>query len=132
MGLTDGMVYADREDPKRVVFLGAMTSVFYEIVDETLRANVISAFRSLVEDWVAMGARPLATVDDDLFMVGEPCAAHWTFYLIFEIEDVWTVAAMIQRIREARNGIRMDRYARFEARIGRAFFLLSEMEKRAC
>jgi hypothetical protein len=31
---------------------------------------------------------------------------------------------MIQRIRESVGGVRMDRYARFEAHVGRPFFLL--------
>lgn len=31
---------------------------------------------------------------------------------------------MIQRIRETVDGVRMDEYVRFEARVGRPFFLL--------
>jgi hypothetical protein len=35
-----------------------------------------------------------------------------------------TVVEMIQRLREPVDGVRMDAYARFEARVGRPFFLL--------
>jgi hypothetical protein len=43
---------------------------------------------------------------------------------MFEVPALETVVEMIQRLREPVDGVRMDEYARFEARIGRPFFLL--------
>jgi hypothetical protein len=43
---------------------------------------------------------------------------------MFEVDDFDTVVSMIQRLREPVDGVRMDRYARFEAHLGRPFFLL--------
>lgn len=128
--MSDGMVYAKSADRKRAILLGAMTSAYYEIVDSEDRAQVIDRFRKLMEEWQELGARVVATVDDDLFMVGEPGSSRFTFYLVFEIDSPDVVVQMIQRMREPVDGIRMDRYARFEARVGRPFFLLENADGR--
>lgn len=122
--MTDGMVYAKSTDPKRAILLGSMTRAYYDIVSEDERGKVIARFRSVVDEWLQLGARVVGTVDDDLFMVGEPGSPRFTFYLIFDIDDAQIAVDMIQRLRESVNGIRMDRYVRFEAHVGRRFFLL--------
>jgi hypothetical protein len=61
-------------------------------------------------------------------MVGDPGAKGFTFYLMFDVDDPQVVVEMIQRIREPVDGIRMDRYVRFEARVGRPFFLLEQAD----
>jgi hypothetical protein len=127
--MSDGMVYAKSTDRKRAILLGAMTSAYYDIAADEARARVIERFRQLVEEWQDLGARFVATLDDDLFMVGDPGAKGFTFYLMFDVDDPQTVVEMIQRIREPVDGIRMDRYVRFEARVGRPFFLLEQAEE---
>jgi hypothetical protein len=122
--MSDGMVYADRSDQKRAILLGAMTPAYYNIEADEERSAVITRFRKLVEEWLELGARVVGTLDDDLFMVGEPGSPRFTFYLLFDIDDPQILVDMIQRIRVPVDGIRMDRYVRFEARIGRPFFLL--------
>jgi hypothetical protein len=109
----------------RVIFLGVMTDAFYEADERERTETVLPGFKHLVEDWKAMGARVLATLDDDLLMVGQP-SDGWTFYLVLEVGELETVVAMVNRIRELVDGVAMDRYVRFEARIGRPFFLLEE------
>lgn len=118
------MVYADSADPKRVILLGAMTSAYYTIESDDERARVITRFRRVVDEWRELGARLVASLDDDLFMVGEPGTSRFTFYLLFDVDDPQVVVDMIHRLRIPVDGIRMDRYARFEARVGRPFFLL--------
>jgi len=120
----DGMVYAKSTDRKRAILLGTMNAAFYDIVSDDERSRVIARFGQMMEEWLALGARVVATLDDDLFMVGQPAASISTFYLMFDIDDPQVVVEMIQRIREPVDGIRMDRYVRFEARVGRPFFLL--------
>jgi hypothetical protein len=110
--------------PKRVVLLGTMTDAWYEAGDEERRTAILPRFAGLVEEWQELGARVLATLDDDLFMVGRPGPGRATFYLMFDVDDLDTVVKMIQRIRVPVGGVRMDRYVGFEARIGRPFFLL--------
>jgi hypothetical protein len=126
--MSDGMVYAKSTDPQRAILLGAMTPAYYEIVGDEERARVIDRFRKLMDEWRALGARVVGTLDDDLYTVGEPAGTGFTFYLLFEIDSPQTAIDMIQRIREPVDGIRMDRYVRFDTRIGRPFFLLEGAE----
>ena len=122
--MTVEMVYPEGTGVLRAVFLGAMTSAYYEASDDERRERILPRFKQLVEEWRQIGANVLATVDDDLMMVGEPRSTGYTFYLIVEIERLDDVVEMIQRIRETVDGVRMDEYVRFEARVGRPFFLL--------
>ncbi len=122
--MSDGMVYAKQGSPKRAILLGAMTPAYYDIVDDAERSRVIERFRKLSEEWLELGARVLGTFDDDLFMVGEPGSARFTFYLLFDVDDPQVVIDMIHRLRIPVDDIRMDRYVRFEAHVGRSFFLL--------
>jgi hypothetical protein len=118
------MVKPEMPSPRRVILLGASTSAYYEASDEDKRSRILPRFKDLMEEWKALGARVLATLDDDLFMVGQPGSPDFTWYLMFEVDELETVVGMIQRIRENVNGVRMDEYVRFEARVGRPFFLL--------
>ena len=118
------MVYAETGTPRRVILLGAMTRAWYEATDEEKESRILPRYKQLVDEWKELGARVLGTLDDDLFMVGEPGSPDFTFYLLFEVDQAETAVAMIQRIRESVGGVRMDRYVRFEAHIGRPFFLL--------
>jgi hypothetical protein len=118
------MVYPEMPAVTRVILLGAMTNAYYEAPDEEKTMRILPRFKQLVDEWQELGARMLATLDDDLFMVGEPGSPNFTFYLLFDVDQPETVVRMIQRIRESVGGIRMDRYVRFEAHMGRPFFLL--------
>ena len=118
------MVLPDEGSPLRAVFLGAMTGAWYEASDDVRRSRILPRFAQLVEEWRQLGIRVLATVDDDLLMVGEPRSTGYTFYVIVELQRLEDAVAMIQRIRETVDGVRMDEYVRFEARVGRPFFLL--------
>lgn len=118
------MVFPHGSGPLRAVFLGAMTSAWYSADDDERRQRILPRFKQLVEEWKEIGATVLATMDDDLLMVGEPRSTGYTFYLMLEIERLDDAVEMIQRIRETVDGVRMDEYLRFEVRVGRPFFLL--------
>ena len=118
------MVYADGTTPIRALFLGSMTNAWYEASDEERRERILPRFAQMMGEWREIGANVLATVDDDLLMVGHPESTGNTFYVIVEITTLDDVVKMIQRIRETVEGVRLDRYMRWEARIGRPFFLL--------
>lgn len=110
--------------PRRVLLLGAATSAYYEASDEDRRNRILPRFKQLMGEWSELGARVLATMDDDLFMVGQPGSPDFTWYLMFEVDELEVAVGMIQRIRETVDGVRLDEFVRFEARIGRPFFLL--------
>jgi hypothetical protein len=118
------MVFPGRSGPLRAVFLGAMTSAWYSAADDDRQQRILPRFKQLVEEWKEIGAKVLATMDDDLLMVGEPRSTGSTFYVMVEIERLEDAVEMIQRIRETVDGVRMDKYVRFEVRVGRPFFLL--------
>jgi len=120
------MVYPSATSTLRAVLLGAMTSAYYEAGDDLRRTRILPRFKQLVEEWRELGVSILATVDDDLLMVGEPRSTGYTFYVVVEVARLEDVTAMIQRIRETVDGVRMDEYLRFEARVGRPFFLLED------
>ena len=120
------MVYPSATSTLRAVLLGAMTSAYYEAGDDLRRTRILPRFKQLVEEWRELGVSILATVDDDLLMVGEPRSTGYTFYIVVEIARLEDVTAMIQRIRETVDDVRMDEYVRFEARVGRPFFLLED------
>ncbi|NIZ10590.1 hypothetical protein [Pseudooceanicola sp. HF7] len=110
--------------PHRVIFLGASTDGWFTASGEERREKVLPRMKKMFADWADMGAKTLATLDDDLFMVGQPSTPDFTWYLIFEVPDQKTIAAMIQCVRQDIDGVRLDRYMRLEARVGRPFFLL--------
>ena len=110
--------------PYRAILLGAATTGWFEASDQERREKVLPRFRAMLEQWKAMGAKVLATLDDDLFMVGQPGAPDFTWYLIFEIPSLEVLAAMIHCLRTSVDDVRLDRYIRIEARLGRPFFLL--------
>lgn len=110
--------------PYRVLLLGAATRGWYEAEDDDRRERILPRFKAMMEEWRALGARVLATLDDDLCMVGPPGRANYTWYLLLEVDSLDVLAAMIQRVRVTVDGVRMDKYVRFQARMGRPFFLL--------
>ena len=118
------MVYADPDTPLRAVLLGSMTRAWYEASDEERRERILPRFAQVMSEWSEIAAKVLATVDDDLLMVGEPRSTGTTFYVIVEVAEFDHVAKMIQRVRVDVDGIRLDSYTRWEARVGRPFFLL--------
>jgi DNA-binding Lrp family transcriptional regulator len=118
------MVYADSDTPLRAVLLGSMTRAWYEATDDERRERILPRFAQVMSEWSEIAGKVLATVDDDLLMVGEPRSTGTTFYVIVEVADLADVSRMIQCVRASADGVRLDTYTRWEARVGRPFFLL--------
>ena len=76
--------------------------------------------------WEELGARVVASFCDDVLQVGPAEAGAWAWYLIFELDDLDTAAAMMDAAREEVDGVRLDRYVRFEVRVGRPFWAREE------
>jgi len=110
--------------PLRVVVLGAATEGWYQASAHDRTDRLLPRLMQMFADWRKMGARVLATVDDDLFMVGQPPGGGWSWYLVMDVPDLPTLAAMIDALRAEVDGVRLDRAFRLEARIGRPFFPL--------
>lgn len=108
--------------PLRVMILGASTEGWYQADAEDRTMRILPRLQAMFAAWGAMGAVCLATVDDDLFVAGNGGA--WNWYLTFDVPDLDSLTAMIDELRLEVAGVRLDRYFRLDARVGRAFFPL--------
>lgn len=106
--------------------LGGGLPAYFESSEEEKEEQFRPAFRALLAGWEAAGARVVASFSDDVLQVGPAGPGHWAWYLIFEVDDVDVVAAMMKRVREEVDGVRLDRWVRFETRIGRPFWAREE------
>ena len=111
---------------RRILVLGGGAPAYFEASEDEKRDVFLPAFRAMLADWEALGARVVASFCDDVLQVGPAEPGSWTWYLIFDVADVDVVAGMINRVRLEVDGIRLDRYVRFEVRVGRPFWAREE------
>ena len=113
--------------PYRVLVLGGGLPAYFEASEEEKRETFLPAFRSLLAHWEdELAARVVASFCDDVLQVGPAEPGGWAWYLIFELDDLETASAMMDAVRVPRGGVRLDRYLRFELRIGRPFWAREE------
>ncbi len=121
--MTDNYVPPTVPKPLRVMFLGAAEPAWYQAAPDVQQNSVLPAMFTCFRRWnEEMGARCLGTFDDDLLMAGTPRVRQWSWYLLYEVPDLETVTAMINMLRTPIGGVRLDRYFRAEALVGRGFF----------
>ena len=112
------------EPPYRVMLFAAAAHGWYQAADDAERERILSRLRAFFDEWEARGARLLYSFDDDYFVTGQPSSLDYSIYVQYEVDSLDVIAAMIQRVREEVDGIRLDRSFRMEARVGRPLFLL--------
>jgi hypothetical protein len=118
-----GYVPPDFAPPYRVMVLAAATRGWYDASTDERLDLYLPRFRQLLERWEKLGARLLYSFDDDFFMAGEPGNPRHSIYVLYEVDSLDVVPAMMQEVREEVDGARLDRCFRFEAKVGRALFL---------
>lgn len=111
-------------NPLRVVILASITEGWSQGTDQDRMELMLPRLKQMLDEWDDLGAKCLATVDDDLLMVGRPGSTRINWYLIYEVPSIDVLAEMLQRVRVPVDGVRLDHFVRMEARIGRPFFLL--------
>lgn len=109
--------------PHRVMVRAAATRGWYDASQEERVERYLPRFRQVLARWTEIGARHIASFDDDYFVTGEPSGFGSSIFLLYDVDDPSVVAAMIQEVREEIDGVRLDRCFRFDARIGRPLFL---------
>jgi hypothetical protein len=112
--------------PLRVLVLGGGLPAYFEASEQEKREVFLPAFKGLLAEWEHLGARVVASFCDDVHQVGPVVPGAWAWYLIFELDDLGVGAAMINRVRDEVDGVRLDRYVRFELRVGRPFWAREE------
>jgi hypothetical protein len=109
--------------PYRVLLLAAATEGWFQRPDNSVREPVVARLRTFFAGWQERGASLLASMDDDYLLVGQPTSLPFTMFVIYDVPDLAIVVDMIESAREEVDGVRLDRFFRFEARIGRPLFV---------
>ncbi|KAA6222601.1 hypothetical protein CP973_12255 [Streptomyces albofaciens JCM 4342] len=115
--------------PLRTLFCIGVTQEFFNAGDEeraAVAAAVPPAFDRLADRF---GVRVLGTLDDDRLMVGASTAWPWTSYILADVPDLDTVSRVCGIVRDTEagdGGVRLWRYLRIEARVGRPLFFGAE------
>jgi hypothetical protein len=112
--------------PYRVMLVGAPLESFFSASNEEKSERFMPRFVAVLAEWEKRGARVVASFCDDVLTVAPPRSVDFVWYLIFEVDDLDIVAAMICDVRTEVDGVRLDRYVAFEARIGRPFWAREE------
>jgi hypothetical protein len=112
--------------PHRILVLGGGLPAYFDAPEEEKRDVFLPRFRALLAEWEELGARVIASFCDDVFQVGPVSPGAWAWYLIFEVDDLAVAQKMIERVRADVDRVRLDRYVRFEVRIGRPFWAREE------
>lgn len=112
--------------PHRVMVVGSAQPAFFAASDEEKQGTFLPRFRQMLAEWEELGARVVASFCDDVFQVGPADEPFWAWYLIFELDELDVAAAMVQAVREPVDGVRLDKYLKFELRIGRPFYAREE------
>jgi hypothetical protein len=110
-------------DTLRVLFcIGVQQTFFDEEAD--LLSEIIPAIQEAFADLRGrFGVQVLGTLDDDQIMVGNAPNWPWTAYVLADVPDLDTVAAVCNIVRDTPIGShRLWRYLRIEARVGRELF----------
>ena len=102
--------------------LGGGLPAYFDASEDEKRDVFLPRFKALLTEWEELGARVVASFCDDVLQVGPAAPGSWAWYLIFEVDELDTAAAMIDLVRREQDGIRLDRYIRLEVRIGRPFW----------
>jgi hypothetical protein len=112
--------------PHRIMVVGTAQPTFFAASEEEQETLFFPRFKQMLAEWEELGARVIASFCDDVFQVGPSDEPFWAWYLIYEVDDLDIAAAMIQAVRERVGGVRLDRYLKFELRVGRPFYAREE------
>ena len=109
--------------PLRVLFCIGVLPANFDADPATLKI-LFDALKEAFGDLKGrFGVEVLGTMDDDKLMVGPSTAFPWTSYILADVPDLDTVAAVTNLLRVTQvDGYRLWRYLRIEARVGRPLF----------
>ena len=111
------MAEKTRPWPWRLIVRGAFQDGWL-LAEQEEKNRVFRAWLEVHHEWEQLGCRLIATVDDELSMVGQPGARLWNFYSLWEIPEPGVVYDLLNCFRRE-EGIRFDRYFRFETVVGK-------------
>lgn len=105
--------------PWRMIVRGAFQEG-WSSAEQAEKNEVFQALKDAYSAWVELGCTMIATLDDELSMVGQPGSRLWNFYSIWEIPEPGVVYDLLNLFRrEEQDTIRLDRYFRLETVVGK-------------
>ena len=104
-----------------MLVLGGGLPAYFDAPADEKENTFLPRFKALLAEWEDLGARVVASFCDDVLQVGPVVPGAWAWYLVYDVDDYATAAAMLDAVRRDRDGIRLDTYVRFEVRLGRPF-----------
>lgn len=105
--------------PWRLIVRGAFQDG-WSLADQAEKDQVFKEWIEIHKEWQALGCRLIATVDDELSMVGQPGGRLWNFYSLWEIPEPGIVYDLLNFFRTEQPGkLRLDKYFRFETLVGK-------------
>ncbi len=108
--------------PLRALFCIGVSQNFFDATPDEAK-NVWGAFGSMLKTFSTMpGVRIVGTIDDDQIMVGPSTTPPWTAYILADVPDFETAAAVCNLFRATPVGdgtFKLWKYARVECRLGR-------------
>jgi hypothetical protein len=111
----------------RVLFCFGVTQSFFEAEPASVPRIAAAITEGFADLGGRFGVRVLGTMDDDELQVGASAAWPWTAYVLADVPDLGTVAKVTNVLREAEvEGVRLWKYLRVEARVGRPLFFANE------
>jgi hypothetical protein len=111
--------------PLRVLFCIGINQNFFDLPrDGITTADVWQSFVSMIDQVKALpGVGYLGDLDDDAHVVGPSGGWPWTCYLLADVDTRETVQAacnLFRTVPVGTDGARLWKFAKVEARIGRA------------
>jgi len=112
--------------PWRLIVRGAFQDG-WSLADQAEKDQVFKEWIEIHKEWQALGCRLIATVDDELSMVGQPGGRLWNFYSLWEIPEPGIVYDLLNFLRTEQPGkLRLDKYFRFETLVGKPIVSLEK------
>lgn len=108
------------------MLMGAPLERYFGLSREEQTNQFLPEFKRMLAAWEEDGAEVVGSITDDLLNVGPPRTLDFVWFLLFDVPSLDVVAAMINELRTEIDGVRMDQYVRWEARIGRPFYAREE------
>lgn len=111
----------------RVLVLGGGLPAYFDADEDEKQNTFLPRFRAVLAEWEALGARVVASFCDDVLQVGPVVPGAWAWYLLYDVDDFELAGQLLEAVRSPdEDGIRLDKYVRFEVRLGRPFFAREE------
>lgn len=113
--------------PWRMIVRGGFQDA-WSVAPQSEKNEVFAKWIAVQREWLGLGCRLIATLDDELNMVGQPRGRLWNFYSLWEIPDPGIVYDLLNPFRtEAEGEIRLDKYFSIETVVGKPIMSLERM-----